>query len=119
MNIKFPRKATTLLAVCLLIISALSGCDEQSSFKRNNNTVINDEQPIWNNAANISRLIPARVKDRLIWAQDINRIMDDLKIVKNKENICSVIAVIDQESNFVANPAVPGLGKKAINAFQK
>ena len=119
MNIKFPRKATTLLAVCLLIISALSGCDEQSSFKRNNNTVINDEQPIWNNAANISRLIPARVKDRLIWAQDINRIMDDLIIVKNKENICSVIAVIDQESNFVANPAVPGLGNKAINAFQK
>ena len=93
MNIKFPRKATTLLAVCLLIISALSGCDEQSSFKRNNNTVINDEQPIWNNAANISRLIPARVKDRLIWAQDINRIMDDLKIVKNKENICSVIEI--------------------------
>ena len=29
----------------------------------------------------------------------------------SKENICAAIAIIDQESSFVANPAVAGLGK--------
>lgn len=29
--------------------------------------------------------------------------------------MCSIIAVVDQESNFVANPNVPGLGQKAVH----
>lgn len=64
----------------------------------------------------IRRLIPSHVHDRESWAKDINDIMDSLKIDKDKENVCSIVAIVDQESNFVANPQVPGLGQKAIAA---
>lgn len=49
--------------------------------------------------------------DRQSWANDIDEIMQKLSIAKTKDNVCTVIAVVDQESNFVANPVVAGLGK--------
>jgi hypothetical protein len=30
--------------------------------------------------------------------------MEKLGIPKTKENVCSIVAVVDQESNFVADP---------------
>lgn len=65
-------------------------------------------------ADQIRSLIPNRVKDRASWATDIDSITKELKIPSDKMNICSIIAVVDQESNFVANPNVPGLGHKAV-----
>ncbi|MDO4897545.1 MAG: DUF1615 family protein [Moraxella sp.] len=67
--------------------------------------------------ANIAQLIPSRVKNRPSWAGDISQIFDELGIHKDKENICTVIAVIDQESNFNANPAVPNLGEASLKAI--
>lgn len=61
----------------------------------------------------VTRMIPSRVTERKLWATDIISIMDTLKIERNLENTCSIIAVVDQESNFTANPSVPNLGKKA------
>jgi hypothetical protein len=61
----------------------------------------------------VTRMIPSRVAERKLWATDIISIMDTLKIERNLENTCSIIAVVDQESNFIADPSVPGLGKKA------
>lgn len=81
-------------------------CTQQSS----NVDVVN---PILSEK-NISHLIPIRVRDRGSWAKDINQIMDTLVIEKNKKNVCSIIAVVDQESNFVADPKVPNLGKTAV-----
>ena len=66
----------------------------------------------------IQSLIPNRAQDRASWAQDIFDITKQFGIVQNKENVCSIIAVIDQESNFVADPAVPGLGKKAVKEVE-
>jgi hypothetical protein len=40
--------------------------------------------------------------------------MQELSIPKTKQNVCSIVAVVDQESNFVADPTVPGLGAKAV-----
>lgn len=79
-----------------------------------------DKFPWWNeqepqlNAEQIRTLIPKRVQERQSWANSIAEISTELKIPTNKENICTIIAVVDQESNFVANPNVPGLGQKAV-----
>lgn len=118
MNVKFMLYTVSKLVLSLTILSGLSACEEKSSWTESIGTASETDQIVLNNPVKISRLIPARVKDREFWAVDIARIMDELKIAKTKENVCSVIAVVDQESNFVANPAVPGLGAKAIKAFQ-
>lgn len=47
------------------------------------------------------------------WASDLLEVMQTQGIPPNRENVCAAIAVIDQESNFVANPAVAGLGELA------
>lgn len=65
-------------------------------------------------ADQIRKVIPARVNDRESWSQDIFDIMQELSIPKTKQNVCSIVAVVDQESNFVADPTVPGLGAKAV-----
>ncbi|WP_151788817.1 DUF1615 domain-containing protein [Acinetobacter ursingii] len=65
-------------------------------------------------AEQIKRVIPTRVNGRESWANDIDDIMEKLGIPKTKENVCSIVAVVDQESNFVADPVVPGLGAKAV-----
>ena len=53
------------------------------------------------------------VKEPDGWAADLLNVMQAQSIPASRENVCAAIAVIDQESNFNANPAVPGLGKRA------
>jgi len=65
-------------------------------------------------AEQIKKVIPPRVNDRQSWAKDIFDIMQQLDIPKTKQNVCSIVAVVDQESKFVADPTVPGLGEKAV-----
>ncbi len=65
-------------------------------------------------AEQITKVLPPRVNDRQSWSKDIFDIMQQLNIPKTKQNVCSIVAVVDQESNFVADPAVPGLGEKAV-----
>ena len=57
------------------------------------------------------------VKDAGGWAADMLSGFADNGIEANRENICSTIAIISQESGFVANPAVPGLGRLAEKAL--
>jgi len=68
--------------------------------------------------AQIKHLMPASVKDRDGWANDIQYAMASLKIEASSQNICSVLAVTEQESTFVANPVVPGLGKIALKEIE-
>lgn len=67
----------------------------------------------------ITKLIPKRVDGRASWAADIAKIFDELKIPKNTQNICTAIAVIDQESNFDADPRVPNLGNASLKAIDE
>lgn len=69
-------------------------------------------------AEQIKKAIPPRVNERLSWANDIYDISDQLGIPTTKENVCTIVAVVDQESNFVADPHVPGLGEKAVKEVQ-
>jgi len=63
--------------------------------------------------AKIVRLMPTTVKDRQAWAVDIQLAFEVQGIAPTNENICSVIAVTEQESTFQAEPPVPGLAKIA------
>ncbi|MDO4223266.1 MAG: DUF1615 family protein [Acinetobacter sp.] len=62
----------------------------------------------------VTQLIPSRVEQRESWATDIFDIMQTLNIERNTVNVCSIIAVVDQESNFAADPVVAGLGEKSL-----
>ncbi|MFW2160436.1 DUF1615 domain-containing protein [Acinetobacter beijerinckii] len=95
-------KSISILATCL----ALTACGDNAWWSNNKEAEMETEQ--------IKKVIPTRVNDRQSWAQDIFDIMQELKIPKTKQNVCSIVAVVDQESNFVADPTVPGLGAKAV-----
>lgn len=55
-------------------------------------------------------LLPSNVSDRTGWATDLYAAFAALELPPTVENLCSAIAVTGQESGFVADPAVPGLG---------
>lgn len=90
----------------LVVLCALTACQKDDK----------PTTPVLSNN-NIAKLIPKRVKNRPSWANDISAIFDELKLHKDKENICTVIAVIDQESNFHANPSVANLGQASLQAI--
>ncbi|MFW1807308.1 DUF1615 domain-containing protein [Acinetobacter ursingii] len=85
---------------------ALVGCGDGNWWSQKDEPEFKAEQ--------IKHVIPTRVNGRESWANDIDDIMQKLGIPKTKENVCSIVAVVDQESNFVADPVVPGLGAKAV-----
>ena len=64
--------------------------------------------------AEIVRLMPAQAIDRRGWAVDIYAAFAAQGIDPSTQNLCSVLAVADQESNFVVDPVVPGLPKIAL-----
>jgi Protein of unknown function (DUF1615) len=67
----------------------------------------------------IGPLLPARVEDRPGWVEDMQVAMKALRIEPTAENVCAVIAIIDQESGFRVDPSVPGLGAMARRELDK
>ncbi|WP_157966892.1 DUF1615 domain-containing protein [Pseudomonas sichuanensis] len=63
--------------------------------------------------AQLLRLLPAQVKDRQGWAEDIQVAFQAQGIAPSKGNLCAVLAVTEQESTFNADPQVPNLGRIA------
>lgn len=63
--------------------------------------------------AAIEKRLPTQVADRAGWARDIQVAFGAQDIVASDENICAVIAVIEQESTFQVSPVVPGLPRIA------
>lgn len=100
----------------LLVVSLLlTACDDIDFFHEE---AVDGDGPILA-TDQIYHLIPIRVKMRQSWGESIGHVMDDLGIPKTKGNVCSVEAIVEQESSFSASPSVPNLGDKAINAFNK
>lgn len=52
----------------------------------------------------------SRVKDREGWAKDTLATLRDHDIPATNLNACAVVAVVEQESGYDPNPAVPGIG---------
>lgn len=89
------RRTHALLA---LLVAALAGCATSHG------------PPARELAARVVDRIPAAVPQREGWAADIAAALDALELPGNAENICAVLAVIEQEGGFVVDPPVPGLG---------
>ena len=61
----------------------------------------------------VARHIASSVPDRAGWATDIYAAFAAMQIPVNPENVCSVVAITEQESSFRADPSVPGLSEIA------
>jgi hypothetical protein len=57
-----------------------------------------------------ARIVPER-KSPFHWADAVWRALGEAEIKARKSNVCSVLAVIEQESSFEANPEVKNLGR--------
>ena len=101
-----PQKNLLRSVFLISIAYGLTACGNGSWWSHDDEPTLESDQ--------IRSLIPNRVNDRKSWAKDIFDITEELKIPRSKENVCTIIAVVDQESNFIANPNVPGLGEKAV-----
>jgi len=64
-------------------------------------------------ASDIAARLPSRAKERLAWGEAIANALAANELPVDIPSSCSVIAVIDQESGFEVDPAVPGLAAVA------
>ncbi|WP_279490574.1 DUF1615 domain-containing protein [Aeromonas veronii] len=67
----------------------------------------------------IVRFLPRQVPDKQGWANDVVTALTTQGVTVNDHNVCSVLAVAEQEATYQADPVVPGLGKiawKEINS---
>ncbi|MDH5832593.1 DUF1615 domain-containing protein [Luteimonas kalidii] len=94
-----------VLAGAWLLLAALAGCATRPAAPPG--------PPPADTRAEIARRIPARVDDRSGWANDIQVAFAAQRIAPNVENICAVLAVIEQESGYVADPVVANLPRVA------
>ena len=69
--------------------------------------------------ARLIRLAERNVTESRGWAADMLDVLRDHDLDRNRENVCAAIAVIDQESGFHADPAVPGLGRISEAALRE
>ncbi|MGL6349548.1 MAG: DUF1615 domain-containing protein [Aeromonas sp.] len=61
----------------------------------------------------IVRFLPRNVQDRQGWANDVVTALRTQGLAVSDHNVCSVLAVAEQEATYQADPVVPGLGKIA------
>lgn len=62
-------------------------------------------------SATIKRILPPTAHEPDGWSRDIAAAFKFLQIDPSNENICAVLAVIEQESSFVADPPVANLSR--------
>lgn len=98
---------TRYSSLSLLAVLVLAGCASQTSqpLKKGEKTV--------DVASVVRQKMPASVKDRDGWAQDIAKTFSSQGLAPTMENVCSVLAVAQQESTWQADPVVPGLNRIA------
>ncbi len=98
------RAALTALALAIL----LAGCASDSPVPDRKP----DPQAV---REHVASLLPPHVPraQRIGWATDIQQALIALGLPVDNEHVCSVIAVVDQESSFVADPPVANLPKLA------
>ncbi len=99
----------SLCAVNLGLALCLASC---ASKPPSPNTASSSNAPPVSQAqgrALIESSIPGTVRDRAGWATDIYAAFTVLALAPDRENVCAVVAVIEQESNFHVDPVIPNL----------
>ncbi|WP_308561186.1 DUF1615 domain-containing protein [uncultured Klebsiella sp.] len=97
----------TSLTLTLLAGIVLSACSSKPT------PVLKEGEKAVDVTAVVRQKMPASVKDRDAWAQAIAKTFASQKLAPTEENVCSVLAVAQQESNYQSDPVVPGLSKIA------
>ncbi|WP_420409059.1 DUF1615 family protein [Hoeflea sp.] len=69
-------------------------------------------------ATRLIALAQPRLRDASGWAADILWAIRFSGQPVNAENVCAVIAVVDQETNFKINPHVQGMSRRALSALE-
>ena len=69
--------------------------------------------------ATLLRKLPATLHDREGWASDIQTAFTAQRLAPTESNLCAVLAVIEQESTYRADPVVPNLGPIAIAEIKR
>lgn len=90
-----------LLAVWPLFVVCLAGCVDRRPV-----TVVYDAAT---SREVIDQLLPHNLADRSGWGADIDAAFSAQALPPTRENVCAVLAVIEQESGFQVNPIIPGL----------
>jgi Protein of unknown function (DUF1615) len=67
----------------------------------------------------ISRALPIGISDRAGWTADIAGGFTKLGLPPTRENVCAVVAVIEQESGFNVDPVIPDLGRIALQTIDE
>lgn len=102
-----PTVVSRALPLSLLAAFVLAGCADKGAAP-----LKKGEKPV-DVASVVRQKMPASVKDRDDWAIVLAKTFESQKIAPTEENICSVLAVAQQESMYQSDPAVPGLNKIA------
>ena len=69
--------------------------------------------------ATLLRKLPATLHDREGWASDIQTAFTAQGLDPSVSNLCAVLAVVEQESTYRADPVVPNLGNIAIAEIKR
>ena len=69
--------------------------------------------------ATLLRKLPATLQDREGWASDIQTAFAAQRLAPTESNLCAVLAVIEQESTYRADPVVPNLGAISIAEIKR
>ena len=101
-----PKNCLSRLVVSLLMLSSLAHAVAASD-------IITPAQ-----TARLIKSAKSSVVDATGWAIDLHTVLAAQDMPAERQNVCAAIAVIAQESGFVANPVVPGLGKISEQAIR-
>ena len=99
-NLRSPRIAFALLVVALLASCGAPGPKTPTLTAAEGRALV-------------ARYIPARISDREGWAADVYSAFASQRIEPSPANICAALAILEQESGYQADPAVPNLPKAA------
>jgi hypothetical protein len=93
-----PFAVPRALPLTLLAAFVLAGCAEKGAAP-----LKEGEKPV-DVASVVRQKMPASVKDRSEWADALAATFKSQKIAPTEENICSVLAVAQQESMYQSDP---------------
>ncbi|MFP2963165.1 DUF1615 family protein [Myxococcus sp. 1LA] len=67
----------------------------------------------------VAKLMPPQLQEREGWARDVLAALEVEEIAPSPPAVCSVLAVIEQESGYKVDPAVPGLPKMVRDRLEE